>query len=83
MEQFRAGDELALRESFNHYGGMMQRVGMLCAGNDQEADDLLRRVFVRARRGRDGFTPDSGSLGSWLLGITHRLIADEYPDRGP
>jgi len=77
-ERFRAGDDLALREAFDRYGGMVQRVGMLRLGNHHDAEELVQQVFVRAWKGRDGFNPDRGSLGAWLLGIARRLIADRY-----
>jgi RNA polymerase sigma factor (sigma-70 family) len=78
MERFRAGEERALRQAFDRYGGMVQRVGVLRLGNHHEAEDLVQQVFVRAWRGREGFDPARGSFGSWLLGITRRLIADRY-----
>ena len=78
MQRFRAGDELALRQAFDRYGGMVQRVGMLRLGNHHDAEELVQQVFVRAWKGRDGFNPDRGSLGAWLLGIARRLIADRY-----
>ena len=78
MERFRAGDERALRQAFDRYGGMVQRVGMLRLGNHHDAEDLVQQVFVRAWRGRAGFDPARGAFGSWLLGITRRQIADRY-----
>ncbi len=78
VQRFRAGDALALRQAFDRYGGMVQRVGMLRLGNHHDAEELVQQVFVRAWKGRDGFNPDRGSLGAWLLGITRRLIADRY-----
>ena len=78
VQRFRAGDALALRQAFERYGGMVQRVGMLRLGNHHDAEELVQQVFVRAWKGRDGFNPDRGSLGAWLLGITRRLIADRY-----
>lgn len=78
MERFRTGDEIALREAFDRYGGMVLRVGMLRLGDFHDAEELVQKVFVRAWRGRDGFDPARGNLGSWLLGITRRLIADHY-----
>ena len=78
MERFRAGDEGALRQAFDRYGGMVHRVGLLRLGNHHDAEDLVQQVFVRAWKGREGFNPDRGSLGSWLLGITRRQIADRY-----
>jgi RNA polymerase sigma-70 factor (ECF subfamily) len=78
MQRFRAGDELALRQAFDRYGGMVQRVGMLRLGNHHDAEELVQQVFVRAWKGRAGFDPTRGSLGAWLLGIARRLIADRY-----
>lgn len=78
VERFRAGDAKALREAFDRYGGMVQRVGMLRLGNHHDAEELVQQVFVRAWKGREGFNPERGSLGSWLLGIARRLIADRY-----
>ena len=77
-QRFRAGDEIALRQAFDRYGGMVQRVGMLRLGNHHDAEELVQQVFVRAWKGREGFNPERGSLGAWLLGISRRLIADRY-----
>lgn len=78
MERFRGGDQLALREAYDRFGGMVLRVGLLRLGNLPDAEDLVQAVFVRAWTGRAGFDPAKGSLGAWLLGITRRLIADRY-----
>jgi RNA polymerase sigma-70 factor (ECF subfamily) len=78
MARFQAGDDLALRQAFDRYAGMVQRVGMLRLGNHHDAEELVQQVFVRAWKGRAGFDPARGSLGGWLLGIARRLIADRY-----
>jgi len=48
MQRFRAGDEAALRQAFDRYGGMVHRVGLLRLGNHHDAEDLVQQVFVRA-----------------------------------
>lgn len=78
VERFRDGDEGALREAYDRYGGMVLRMGLLRLGNHHDAEELVQNVFVRAWKGRAGFDPAKGSLGSWLLGITRRQIADRY-----
>src|SRR6476469_3429405 len=78
VERFQAGDDQALRQAFDRYAGMVQRVGMLRLGNHHDAEELVQQVFVRAWKGRAGFDPARGSLGAWLLGIARRLIADQY-----
>jgi RNA polymerase sigma factor (sigma-70 family) len=77
-ERFKAGEDLALRQAYERYAGMVQRVGILRLGNHHDAEELVQQVFVRAWKGRDGFDPAKGSLGAWLLGIARRLIADRY-----
>lgn len=77
-ERFKAGDNLALRQAYDRYAGMVQRVGILRLGNHHDAEELVQQVFVRAWKGRAGFDPTRGSLGAWLLGIARRLIADRY-----
>lgn len=78
VRQFRDGDPAGLRFAYDRYGGIVHRVAMVSLRDHHQAEDLVQQVFVRAWRLRSGFDPDRGSLGSWLLGITRRLVADHY-----
>ena len=78
---FVAGDPVALRQVYDRYGGMIQRIGMLSLRDHHDAEDLVQQVFVRAWRGRAGYDPSRGALGSWLIGITRRQIADRFAER--
>ncbi len=76
--RFRSGDELALKDAFDRFSGMVLRVGILALRDHHDAEDLVQQVFVRAWNGRSGFDPERGSMAGWLLGITRRQIADRY-----
>lgn len=75
-ERFAAGDERALREAYDRWGGVVYRFGRRCLPNQHDAEDLAQQTFVAAWRGRQGFDPDRGRLGAWLLGIARRQLAD-------
>lgn len=80
-DAFAAGEVGSLRLAYDRYGAMIHRIGLLSLHDHHDAEDLVQQVFVRAWRGRTGFDPHRGSLGSWLLGITRRQIADRFNER--
>jgi len=74
--RFRAGDEHALRELFDRYGGAVLHLGKTMLGNVSDAEDLVQSTYVAAWQGRDSYDPARGSLLSWLLGIGRRKAVD-------
>jgi RNA polymerase sigma factor (sigma-70 family) len=75
-ERFRAGDEIALREMYERYGGLVHRVGLACLPGTHEAEDVTQATFVAAWRGRQTYDPERGTLAGWLLGIARRQAVD-------
>ncbi len=75
---FQQGDATGLRQAFDRYGGMVHRAALIRLRDHYQAEEVAQEVFVRAWRGRAGFDPQRGTLGSWLLGITRRQIADRF-----
>jgi RNA polymerase sigma-70 factor (ECF subfamily) len=75
-DRFRAGDEIALREMYETYGGLVHSVGLACLASRHEAEDLTQATFVAAWRGRETYDPDRGTLAGWLLGIARRQAVD-------
>lgn len=60
---------------------MILRVGRLALQHQQDAEDLVQQVILRAWRGRSGFDPERGSLRTWLLAICRRQITDTFGTR--
>lgn len=75
-ERFRSGDEAALREVFDLYGGLVHRVGTACLPSHHDAEDVTQSTFVAAWNGRQTYDPDRGTLAGWLLGIARRQALD-------
>lgn len=75
-ELFGDGDEAALREVYQRYGGLVYRLCMSCLSSHHDAEEATQGTFVAAWRGRHTFDPNRGSLAGWLLGIGRRQVLD-------
>jgi RNA polymerase sigma-70 factor, ECF subfamily len=75
-EQFRDGDEHALRMVYDRYGGAVFHLATRLLGNRADAEDVTQVTFVAAWQGRQTFDPDRGGMLGWLLGIARRKAVD-------
>jgi RNA polymerase sigma factor (sigma-70 family) len=78
---FAAGDAEAMRQAYERYAPMVHTLALRALDNRHDAEDVTQQVFVSAWRSRSGFDPARGALGSWIVGITRRKIADVYAAR--
>jgi RNA polymerase sigma factor (sigma-70 family) len=79
--RFRLGEGTALEEAYDRHARLVYWLALQALGGHHDAEDVTQQVFVRAWRGRAGLDLGRGSLGSWLVGITRRQIADRFAAR--
>lgn len=48
-----------------------------------DAEDVTSEVFARAARGWSRYDPSRGTVGAWLVGIAHHVVADWWRVRAP
>ncbi|MFJ2763899.1 RNA polymerase sigma factor [Streptomyces prasinus] len=77
----RAADEHAFAAVYRRWGSLVHTMATRSLGDTYEADDVTQQVFLGAWRGREGFRPERGPLGAWLVGITRRKIVDALAAR--
>ncbi|MEU7470227.1 sigma-70 family RNA polymerase sigma factor [Streptomyces sp. NPDC044984] len=76
-----AADENAFAAVYRHWGSLVHTLATRSLGDTYEAEDVTQQVFLGAWRGREGYRPEKGPLGSWLVGITRRKIVDALAAR--
>ncbi|MFD6417572.1 sigma-70 family RNA polymerase sigma factor [Streptomyces sp. NPDC060194] len=80
-EGFARGDEACLGEAYRRWGALIYTLATRKLGDPEEAKDVTQLVFVGAWKSRATFDASRGSLKTWLMGITHKKIADALERR--
>lgn len=75
---FAAGDERALREAYDRWGGLVLAFCVRSLDSRADAEEATAQVLVKAWRGRTGYDPDRASLGAWLIGIARREVVEVH-----
>ncbi|CAM5284464.1 sigma-70 family RNA polymerase sigma factor [Streptomyces canus] len=76
-----AADENAFAAVYRRWGALVHTMATRSLGDAHEAEDVTQQVFLGAWRGRDGYRPERGPLGAWLVGIARRKIIDALSAR--
>jgi RNA polymerase sigma-70 factor (ECF subfamily) len=69
------GDEDAIRELVDRYGGLVYTVALRIVGDRQRAEDVAQHTFLQAWRNADRFEPGR-DFAPWLATIARRAAID-------
>jgi len=80
-------DSAALDEVYRRYSRSVYSLAYRVLGDGAAAEDVVQEVFLKLWRQPESYNPERGSLGPWLLSVTHnraidvlrrRKVRDEY-----
>jgi RNA polymerase sigma-70 factor (ECF subfamily) len=77
MQQIARGDESAVAELYNRFGGLVFRVARQLLPTQPEAEDAVQEIFVRLWQTADRFDPERAKLVTWVMLIARRHLIDQ------
>lgn len=82
IEEFKAGNELALAYLYDHYSRALFGVGLRILNDPTLTEDLLQESFVKIWENREKFDESKASLYTWMLNICRNKAIDKLRSRG-
>lgn len=76
-DRFKAGDESALAEVYAEHGRLIYSFCRRTLGPER-AEDVTQEVFFAAWKSCARYSPASGSIAGWLMGIARFKVIDLY-----
>jgi RNA polymerase sigma-70 factor (ECF subfamily) len=76
IAQVARGEERAVSELYDRYGGIVYGVGMRSLGDRTLAEDLVQDVFVSVWRNAKSFDPSRASFATWVYRMTRNRVTD-------
>ena len=71
-----AGDERALGELYDRYGGMAFSLACAIVGEHADAEEVVADAFAQIWRSAAGFDPARGSVAAWVATIARTRALD-------
>jgi RNA polymerase sigma-70 factor, ECF subfamily len=71
-----SGDERALSELYDRYGGLIYGAGIRYLGDRTLAEDLVQDVFVSVWRSAASFDSSRAGFATWVYRITRNRVTD-------
>ena len=76
VAQAATGDERALGELYDRYGGMAFSLACSVVGEPADAEEVVADAFAQVWRTASGFDAGRGSVGAWLATIVRTRALD-------
>jgi len=76
VAQAAAGDERALGDLYDRYGGMAFSLACAIVGEQADAEEVVADAFAQVWRSASGFDPGRGSVAAWLATIVRTRALD-------
>jgi len=76
VAQAAAGDERALGELYDRYGGMAFSLAYAIVVEHADAEEVVADAFAQVWRSASGFEPSRGSVAAWLATIVRTRALD-------
>jgi RNA polymerase sigma-70 factor (ECF subfamily) len=76
VAQAAAGDERALGELYDRYGGMAFSLACAIVGEHADAEEVVADAYAQVWRSASGFDPSRGSVAAWLATIVRTRALD-------
>ena len=76
IAQAAAGDERALGQLYDRYGGMAFSLACSIVGEQADAEEVVADAFAQVWRSAAGFDPARGSVAGWLATIVRSRALD-------
>src|SRR6202022_2544661 len=77
-----AGNQDALLELYDRYGGLAYAVAMRVLGDPGRAEDVVQEAFLKIWTNASGFDARKGSLRTWLITAVRNRSIDHLRGRG-
>jgi RNA polymerase sigma-70 factor (ECF subfamily) len=71
-----AGDALAFETVYDRHGGAAFSLAYRITGNRATAEDAVQEALISMWRSGARYTPERGSVRTWILGIVHNRAID-------
>jgi len=81
VEAIATGDQDALSELFDRFGGTLQGLATRILHNPEDAEEVLQEVFVHAWNHADRYDPSRSSVSTWLVMIARSRAIDRLRSR--
>lgn len=82
VSRMAAGDEGALAELYDRWGGRLYSVALQLLGQADRAEDVLEDTLWQAWRAASSYSPARKSVATWLLTIARRKSLERLRARG-